>query len=41
MIREWASNEQLERIEDALTPPIGWRDPDSGLPAGFTDDEDA
>jgi hypothetical protein len=40
MIREWASEETLDKITDALTPPPDWRDPDTGLPAGWSDDED-
>lgn len=41
MIREWATKDQLEEIDDALVPPASWRDPVTGLPAGWTDDEDA
>lgn len=39
MIREWASEETLDKIEEALTPPASWRDPMTGLPLGWSDDE--
>lgn len=31
--------ERHEALDRALRPPPGWRDPDTGLPAGWTDDE--
>lgn len=40
MIREWANKERLEEIDEALTPPPSWRDPLTGLPAGWTGSED-
>lgn len=40
MLREWASEETLEKIEEALTPPPSWRDPLTGLPAGWTGNEE-
>lgn len=40
MLREWANKEMLDDIDGALTPPPGWRDPSTGLPLGFSDDED-
>jgi hypothetical protein len=40
MIREWADKDTLEKLEDALTPPASWRDPVTGMPAGWVDDED-
>lgn len=40
MLREWANKETLDEIEDALTAPPEWRDPNTGLPAGFAPDED-
>ncbi len=40
MIREWANQDRIDEIERALTAPPGWIDPDTGLPAGWTDDED-
>lgn len=30
----------LETIESALTPPASWRDPSTGLPYGFGDEDD-
>lgn len=40
MLREWADEERLDEIDDALTAPATWRDPLTGLPAGWTDNED-
>jgi len=40
MLREWADEETLAKIDDALRPPAEWRDPMTGLPAGFSDNED-
>lgn len=41
MLREWADEDTNDKIADALTPPADWRDPLTGLPAGFTEsDED-
>lgn len=40
MLREWAGEKTLDRIERALEPPASWRDPVTGLPAGFSDQED-
>lgn len=39
MLREWATEEQLDAIAEALEPPVDWRDPRTGLPAGWSDDE--
>lgn len=39
MIREWANKDQIEDIEEALQAPASWRDPLTGLPAGWVDDE--
>jgi hypothetical protein len=40
MLREWANEKTLEQIKAALRPPASWRDPDTGLPAGFGDEDD-
>jgi hypothetical protein len=40
MLREWAKQEQLDKIEAALTPPPSWRDPSTGLPAGWSSEDD-
>jgi len=40
MITEWATQKDLEKIEQALRPPPSWRDPLTGLPAGFGDEDD-
>lgn len=40
MLREWADKDQLKNIEKALRPPASWRDPTTGLPAGWGDEED-
>lgn len=40
MVREWATKETVDKLEQALTPPPGWRDPFSGLPAGWGDEDD-
>ena len=39
MLREWADEDRLDEIERALTAPLSWRDPATGLPAGFDDDD--
>lgn len=42
MIREWANKDLNEQITAALRPPANWRDPSTGLPAGWeTEDEQA
>lgn len=40
MIREWASKDTLDEIDERLATPPGWINPVTGLPDGFTDDED-
>jgi hypothetical protein len=45
MVWEWAADgrltsEQIDEIEAALEPPPSWRDPLTGLPAGFGDEDD-
>lgn len=40
MLREWANEERLDEIERALEAPPTWRDPMTGLPAGWDDDSD-
>lgn len=40
MLREWADQKTIDRIDQALTPTPEWRDPLTGLPAGFSEDED-
>lgn len=40
MLREWATEEQNDKIDRALRPPADWRDPETGLPAGWSDDDD-
>lgn len=40
MIREWATEDTLDKIAEALKAPAGWRDPDTGLPAGWEEDDD-
>lgn len=40
MLREWANQETLDKIEDALEPPASWRDPATGLPAGWENADD-
>lgn len=42
MLRDdpWVSKETLDQIEDALEPPVEWRDPVTGLPAGWGDEDD-
>lgn len=40
MMREWANQDTLDEIDEWLTPPPHWRDPMTGLPAGWTGNED-
>lgn len=40
MIREWASEKTLDAIEEALRAPASWRDPSTGLPAGWSREDD-
>lgn len=40
MIREWANKKTLDAIDRALTPPSSWRDPETGMPAGFGSEAD-
>lgn len=40
MLREWANEERNEKIDAALTAPASWRDPLTGLPAGFGSEDD-
>jgi hypothetical protein len=40
MIKEWANQATLDRIADALEPPADWRDPVTGLPAGWSSEDD-
>lgn len=35
MLREWANKDQLDEIDEALRPPLSWRDPSTGMPAGW------
>lgn len=39
-LREYADKDTLKKIDKALQPPRGWRDPDTKLPAGWSDNED-
>lgn len=41
MLRDdpWVSQETLEEIAEALEPPADWRDPATGLPAGWGDED--
>lgn len=40
MLREWADKKRVDEIERALRPPASWRDPDTGLPAGWDTEDD-
>lgn len=39
-LRDGADEKRNDEIDEALTPPPGWRNPLTGLPAGFDDEAD-
>lgn len=39
MVLEWANDKTRAKIEQALTPPASYRDPSTGLPLGWSDNE--
>ena len=39
-LRDGADDDRLDQIEEALIPPAGWRNPLTGMPAGFGDEDD-
>lgn len=40
MLYEWADKDAKAEIDEALIPPPDWRDPATGLPAGFGEEDE-
>lgn len=40
MLREWANKEGLEAIDNWLKTPPSWRDPTTGRPEGFQEEDE-